>query len=36
IRIFDYCGGKDIDLEKALSKKIEKNKGRPYRHGKAF
>ena len=36
IRIFDYCGEKDIDLEKALSKKIEKNKGRSYRHGKAF
>jgi NTP pyrophosphatase (non-canonical NTP hydrolase) len=36
IRIFDYCGQKKIDLEKALSKKIEKNKGRPYRHGKKF
>ncbi|MDD5617495.1 MAG: MazG nucleotide pyrophosphohydrolase domain-containing protein [Candidatus Omnitrophica bacterium] len=36
IRIFDYCGEKKIDLEKALLKKIEKNKGRPYRHGKVF
>jgi len=36
IRIFDYCGRKKIDLEGALLKKIEKNKGRPYRHGKVF
>ena len=33
IRIFDYCGRKKINLEKALLSKIEKNKGRPYRHG---
>lgn len=36
IRIFDYCGKKKINLEEALTKKIEKNKTRPYRHGKAF
>ncbi|MFC1645579.1 MazG nucleotide pyrophosphohydrolase domain-containing protein [Candidatus Omnitrophota bacterium] len=36
IRIFDYCGQKKIDLKHALLKKIEKNKGRPYRHGKVF
>jgi NTP pyrophosphatase (non-canonical NTP hydrolase) len=36
IRIFDYCGAKDIDLERALRKKIEYNKSRPYRHGKKF
>ena len=36
IRIFDYCGARDIDLEKALLKKIEYNKKRPYRHGKKF
>jgi NTP pyrophosphatase (non-canonical NTP hydrolase) len=36
IRIFDYCGAKDIDLEKALLKKIKYNKTRPYRHGKKF
>jgi NTP pyrophosphatase (non-canonical NTP hydrolase) len=36
IRIFDYCGWKEIDLEKALLKKIEYNKTRPYRHGKKF
>ena len=36
IRIFDYCGARGIDLEKALLDKIEYNKGRPYRHGKKF
>jgi NTP pyrophosphatase (non-canonical NTP hydrolase) len=36
IRIFDYCGARQIDLEKTLLKKIEYNKGRPYRHGKKF
>ncbi|MDD2689873.1 MAG: hypothetical protein PHT41_06975 [Candidatus Omnitrophica bacterium] len=36
IRIFDYCGAREIDLEKALLKKIEFNKSRPYRHGKKF
>ena len=36
IRIFDYCGAKDIDLEKTLLKKIKYNKTRPYRHGKKF
>jgi NTP pyrophosphatase (non-canonical NTP hydrolase) len=36
IRIFDYCGARNIDLEKTLLKKIEFNKTRPYRHGKKF
>jgi NTP pyrophosphatase (non-canonical NTP hydrolase) len=36
IRIFDYCGGKEIDLEAALVKKMEYNKTRPYKHGKTF
>ena len=36
IRIFDYCGSRKIDLGKALLKKIEYNKTRPYRHGKKF
>jgi len=36
IRIFDYCGARKIDLEKALLKKIAYNKTRPYRHGKKF
>ena len=33
IRIFDYCGGRNLDLEKALLEKIKKNRKRPYRHG---
>ncbi|MDD5432958.1 MAG: hypothetical protein PHO70_08285 [Candidatus Omnitrophica bacterium] len=36
IRIFDYCGAREINLEDALIKKIEYNKTRPYRHGKKF
>jgi len=36
IRIFDYCGAKNIDLERTLLKKIEYNKTRSYRHGKKF
>ncbi|MGG3888623.1 MazG nucleotide pyrophosphohydrolase domain-containing protein [Metabacillus fastidiosus] len=33
IRIFDLCGSKGIDLEKAIFEKMERNKGRSYRHG---
>lgn len=33
IRIFDFCGLHNIDLEKALELKMEYNKTRPYRHG---
>jgi NTP pyrophosphatase (non-canonical NTP hydrolase) len=36
IRIFDFCGARNIDLQKAIIKKIEKNKQRPWRHGKKF
>lgn len=33
IRIFDLCGSKKIDLEGAIQKKMERNKGRSYKHG---
>lgn len=33
IRILDLCGALDLDIEEALSKKIEYNKTRPYKHG---
>ncbi|MBU5267325.1 hypothetical protein KQI21_10945 [Virgibacillus proomii] len=33
IRIFDLCGSKDIDLEDAIYTKMERNKGRSYKHG---
>jgi|SRR3989338_867615 len=36
IRIFDYCGAREIDLQNSLLKKIAYNKTRPYRHGKKF
>jgi NTP pyrophosphatase (non-canonical NTP hydrolase) len=33
IRVFDLCGSKGIDLEKAILKKMETNRGRSYKHG---
>ncbi|WP_078434250.1 MazG nucleotide pyrophosphohydrolase domain-containing protein [Metabacillus halosaccharovorans] len=33
IRIFDLCGSKKIDLEKAILEKMNRNKERSYRHG---
>jgi len=34
IRLFDLCGGLDIDITQEIVKKTEKNKKRPYKHGK--
>lgn len=34
IRLFDLCGGLGIDIEAEIAKKTEKNKLRPYKHGK--
>lgn len=34
IRLFDLCGGLGVDIQKEIQKKAEKNKGRPYKHGK--
>jgi NTP pyrophosphatase (non-canonical NTP hydrolase) len=34
IRLFDLCGGLGIDIEAEIAKKAEKNKSRPYKHGK--
>ena len=36
IRLFDLCGGLDIDLELEIITKMAINKSRPYKHGKAF
>jgi len=33
IRIFDFCGLHDINLEEVLKLKMQYNKTRPYRHG---
>lgn len=33
IRIFDLCGARNWDLEKAVLRKMEFNKTRPHRHG---
>ncbi len=34
IRLFDLCGGLGIDIQAQIIKKCEKNKLRPYKHGK--
>lgn len=34
IRLFDLCGGFDIDIEEEIAKKSARNKTRPYKHGK--
>lgn len=36
IRLFDLSGGLNIDLEAEITKKMEKNKNRPFKHGKRF
>lgn len=36
IRVLDMAAGLDIDMEKAIMVKMNYNKGREYRHGKAF
>lgn len=34
IRLLDLCGGLNIDIENEITRKSEKNKSRPYKHGK--
>jgi len=34
IRLLDLCGGLKIDIEDEIAKKSERNKSRPYKHGK--
>jgi len=36
IRLGDLCGGLCINLEREIIKKMEKNRKRGYKHGKAF
>jgi len=36
IRLADLCGGIGIDLESEIKQKLEKNRKRGYKHGKAF
>ena len=34
IRLFHLCGDLGIDIEKAIKRKMEINRKRPYKHGK--
>ncbi len=34
IRLLDICGSIGLDIEGEIRRKMEVNKGRPYRHGK--
>ncbi len=34
IRLLDICGSMGIDIEAEIERKMEVNRGRPYRHGK--
>ncbi len=34
IRLFDLCGGLEIDIQEEIDKKAQRNKQRPYKHGK--
>lgn len=34
IRVFDLAGGYGIDLDTAVTEKMEKNRNRPHMHGK--
>lgn len=34
IRLLDLCGGFNIDIEDEIQKKANRNKNRPYKHGK--
>ena len=36
IRVLDWAGGESLDVIGAMKAKHEYNKGRPYKHGRAF
>jgi len=36
IRLFDICGGLNIDLEWHIRQKVDYNKKRPHKHGRAY
>ncbi len=36
IRIMDFCGGRELDLEDAVLAKMAFNAGRPHKHGRTF
>ena len=36
IRVFDFCWGFGLDIDGAVEAKLDYNKDRQYKHGKAF
>jgi hypothetical protein len=36
IRVLDFCGKHDIDIERAVNEKMAYNKTRPFKHGKTI
>lgn len=36
IRILDYCGGRNIDIDKYIELKLRYNELRPHKHGKKY
>lgn len=34
IRILDWCGSENLDVEKLIEEKLHYNENRPYKHGK--
>jgi NTP pyrophosphatase (non-canonical NTP hydrolase) len=36
IRVLDFCGAREIDIDRAIEAKIAFNKTRPPMHGKRF
>ena len=36
IRLFDLCGGLNIDIQWHIEKKLEYNRTRPHKHGKKY
>ena len=36
IRILDYCGYRNLDIQGAMDEKLSYNRSRPYKHGKNY
>lgn len=36
IRVLEYSANEGVDIDAEVNRKMEKNRGRPYKHGKKF